>query len=159
MQIRGIIPPVATPMQANEDLDLPRFRWFLDHLIGAGVHGYVARLATFLCKQLAEILVRGIAVRVVLDALLPERDLAIGVAWVGCSNSAAGPWILELRGRVRFVNERRKGRSRSGSAERSQSVAQRHHEQRAERDEHVTFLRSGGKLEHWRLRPLVWSNL
>src|SRR5881396_2939882 len=39
MQIRGIIPPVATPMQANEDLDLPRLRWFLDHLIGEGVHG------------------------------------------------------------------------------------------------------------------------
>jgi 4-hydroxy-tetrahydrodipicolinate synthase len=39
MQIRGIIPPVATPMQANEDLDLSRLRWFLDHLIGAGVHG------------------------------------------------------------------------------------------------------------------------
>jgi len=39
MQIRGIIPPVATPMQANEDLDLPRFRWFLDHLIEQGVHG------------------------------------------------------------------------------------------------------------------------
>ena len=39
MQIRGIIPPVATPMLANEDLDLPRFRWFLDHLIGARVHG------------------------------------------------------------------------------------------------------------------------
>ncbi len=39
MQIRGIIPPVATPMQANEDLDLPRFRWFLDHLIQKGVHG------------------------------------------------------------------------------------------------------------------------
>jgi 4-hydroxy-tetrahydrodipicolinate synthase len=39
MQIRGIIPPVATPMQANEDLDLPRLRWFLDHLIEAGVHG------------------------------------------------------------------------------------------------------------------------
>jgi 4-hydroxy-tetrahydrodipicolinate synthase len=39
MQIRGIIPPVATPMQANEDLDLPRFRWFLDHLIREGVHG------------------------------------------------------------------------------------------------------------------------
>src|SRR5579871_2105526 len=30
MQIRGIIPPVATPMQANEDLD---------HLIESGVHG------------------------------------------------------------------------------------------------------------------------
>jgi 4-hydroxy-tetrahydrodipicolinate synthase len=39
MQIRGIIPPVATPMQANEDLDLPRFKWFLDHLINEGVHG------------------------------------------------------------------------------------------------------------------------
>jgi 4-hydroxy-tetrahydrodipicolinate synthase len=39
MQIHGIIPPVATPMLANEDLDLPRLRWFLDHLIANGVHG------------------------------------------------------------------------------------------------------------------------
>src|SRR6202051_4499849 len=39
MQIRGIIPPVATPMQANEDLDLPRLKWFLDRLITSGVHG------------------------------------------------------------------------------------------------------------------------
>jgi 4-hydroxy-tetrahydrodipicolinate synthase len=39
MKIHGIIPPVATPMQANEDLDLPRFKWFLDRLINAGVHG------------------------------------------------------------------------------------------------------------------------
>src|SRR6266581_5244973 len=39
MRFHGIIPPVATPMQANEDLDLPRLKWFLDHLIGAGVHG------------------------------------------------------------------------------------------------------------------------
>src|SRR5271156_2497423 len=39
MAIQGIIPPVATPMQANEDLDLPRLKWFLDHLIGEGVHG------------------------------------------------------------------------------------------------------------------------
>ena len=39
MKIQGIIPPVATPMQANEDLDLPRLRWFLDHLITSGVHG------------------------------------------------------------------------------------------------------------------------
>jgi 4-hydroxy-tetrahydrodipicolinate synthase len=39
MEIRGIIPPVATPMQANEDLDLPRLKWFLDHLIREGVHG------------------------------------------------------------------------------------------------------------------------
>src|SRR3954468_1912542 len=37
--IHGIIPPVATPMQANEDLDLPRLKWFLDHLISSGVHG------------------------------------------------------------------------------------------------------------------------
>src|SRR5260370_21324679 len=39
MNIHGIIPPVATPMLANEDLDLPRLRWFLDHLIASGVHG------------------------------------------------------------------------------------------------------------------------
>src|SRR5882672_8976078 len=39
MIVQGIIPPVATPMQANEDLDLPRLRWFLDQLIHAGVHG------------------------------------------------------------------------------------------------------------------------
>src|SRR5436190_8795280 len=39
MQIRGIIPPIATPMQANEDLDLPRLKWFLDHQINSGVHG------------------------------------------------------------------------------------------------------------------------
>src|SRR5260370_33351074 len=39
MHIRGIIPQVATPMQANEDLDLPRLRWFLDQLIKQGVHG------------------------------------------------------------------------------------------------------------------------
>jgi 4-hydroxy-tetrahydrodipicolinate synthase len=38
MNIHGIIPPVATPMKSNEDLDLPRLRWFLDHLIGHGVH-------------------------------------------------------------------------------------------------------------------------
>jgi 4-hydroxy-tetrahydrodipicolinate synthase len=39
MQIRGIIPPVATPMLANEDVDLPRLKWFIDHLIKEGVHG------------------------------------------------------------------------------------------------------------------------
>jgi 4-hydroxy-tetrahydrodipicolinate synthase len=39
MKIQGIIPPVATPMQANEDLDLPRLKWFLDHQIKSGVHG------------------------------------------------------------------------------------------------------------------------
>ncbi len=39
MTFHGIIPPVATPMRADEELDLPRLRWFLDHLIGNGVHG------------------------------------------------------------------------------------------------------------------------
>src|SRR3989442_14260010 len=39
LQIHGIIPPVATPMKTNEDLDLPRLRWFLNHLIQNGVHG------------------------------------------------------------------------------------------------------------------------
>jgi 4-hydroxy-tetrahydrodipicolinate synthase len=39
MRIHGIIPPVATPMRDNEDLDLPRLKWFLDHLIAKGVHG------------------------------------------------------------------------------------------------------------------------
>jgi 4-hydroxy-tetrahydrodipicolinate synthase len=39
MRIQGIIPPVATPMQANEDLDLPRLKWFIDRLIQGGVHG------------------------------------------------------------------------------------------------------------------------
>lgn len=39
MQVRGIIPPVATPMLANEDLDLPRLKWFIDHLLTSGVHG------------------------------------------------------------------------------------------------------------------------
>jgi 4-hydroxy-tetrahydrodipicolinate synthase len=39
VQIHGIIPPVATPMLADESLDLPRLRWFLDRLIAQGVHG------------------------------------------------------------------------------------------------------------------------
>jgi len=39
MKIQGIIPPVATPMLANEDIDIPRLKWFIDHLINSGVHG------------------------------------------------------------------------------------------------------------------------
>jgi 2-dehydro-3-deoxy-D-pentonate aldolase len=38
MRIEGIIPPVATPLKDNEDLDLPRLKWFIDHLITSGVH-------------------------------------------------------------------------------------------------------------------------
>ena len=37
----GIIPPVVTPLLANEDLDLPRFTWLLDHLISQNVHAYL----------------------------------------------------------------------------------------------------------------------
>jgi 4-hydroxy-tetrahydrodipicolinate synthase len=39
MHVHGIIPPVATPMRPDEELDLPRLRWFLDRLIAGGVHG------------------------------------------------------------------------------------------------------------------------
>jgi len=40
MEIHGIIPPVATPMKPDENLDLPRLRWFLDSLLTQGVHGF-----------------------------------------------------------------------------------------------------------------------
>lgn len=39
MQLRGIIPPIVTPMLANEDLDLPRLRSLIDQQIAKGVHG------------------------------------------------------------------------------------------------------------------------
>lgn len=39
MQLRGIIPPIVTPMQANEDVDLPRLCQLIDRLLAAGVHG------------------------------------------------------------------------------------------------------------------------
>ncbi len=38
MQFHGIIPPIATPMLPNEDLDLPRLKWFLDHQLSSGIH-------------------------------------------------------------------------------------------------------------------------
>jgi 4-hydroxy-tetrahydrodipicolinate synthase len=39
MQLRGIIPPVVTPMLSNEDIDLPRLRELIDFQIAKGVHG------------------------------------------------------------------------------------------------------------------------
>lgn len=39
MSFHGIIPPVVTPMKANEDLDLDRLRKLIDHLLAKGVHG------------------------------------------------------------------------------------------------------------------------
>src|SRR5262245_55271811 len=68
MEIRGIIPPVATPMQANEALDLPRLKWFLDHLIGEGVHG------VFVLGTNSE--------SYALDALLKQQVLATAVEHV-----------------------------------------------------------------------------
>src|SRR5258708_5402526 len=37
--LSGIIPPVVTPMLANEDLDLPRLRAVINHQLAKGVHG------------------------------------------------------------------------------------------------------------------------
>jgi dihydrodipicolinate synthase/N-acetylneuraminate lyase len=37
--LHGIIPPIVTLMQANEDLDLPRLRQLIDRRLAAGLHG------------------------------------------------------------------------------------------------------------------------
>ena len=39
MNLHGIIPPLVTPMQANEDLDLPRLRRLIDEQLAKGVNG------------------------------------------------------------------------------------------------------------------------
>ncbi len=39
MNLHGIIPPVVTPMKENEDVDLDRLRWLIEHLLAQGVHG------------------------------------------------------------------------------------------------------------------------
>src|SRR5258708_5814701 len=39
LTLSGIIPPVVTPMQANEDLDLPRLRAVINHQLEKGVYG------------------------------------------------------------------------------------------------------------------------
>ena len=39
MALQGIIPPVVTPMLADESLDLPGLRAHIDFLLGKGVHG------------------------------------------------------------------------------------------------------------------------
>src|SRR5947209_5404323 len=39
MQLKGIIPPCVTPFTADQDLDLPRLRSHIDHMLAAGVHG------------------------------------------------------------------------------------------------------------------------
>ena len=38
MELRGIVPPIVTPMRANEDVDLPRLRELIDRILAARVH-------------------------------------------------------------------------------------------------------------------------
>lgn len=54
MQIRGIIPPVVTPMKSNEDLDLPRLKQHIDWQIAAGVHGIFVLGTTGECCSMDE---------------------------------------------------------------------------------------------------------
>lgn len=39
MKLRGIIPPVVTPMTADQDVDLPGLRRHIDYMLARGVHG------------------------------------------------------------------------------------------------------------------------
>jgi 4-hydroxy-tetrahydrodipicolinate synthase len=39
LQIRGVIPPLITPMDENEKLDTPALRNLIEHVIKGGVHG------------------------------------------------------------------------------------------------------------------------
>src|SRR5262249_60551823 len=39
MRFHGVIPPIVTPMKADESLDLDGLRRGIDHLLGHGVHG------------------------------------------------------------------------------------------------------------------------
>jgi 4-hydroxy-tetrahydrodipicolinate synthase len=39
MRLRGIIPPVVTPMTPDQETDLPGLRRHIDHMLARGVHG------------------------------------------------------------------------------------------------------------------------
>jgi len=52
MQVRGIIPPVVTPMTSDEEVDFARLRRLIDHLIGSGVHGIFVLGTTGECYAL-----------------------------------------------------------------------------------------------------------
>jgi dihydrodipicolinate synthase/N-acetylneuraminate lyase len=39
MKLRGIIPPVVTPMTADQEIDLDGLRRHIDWQLAAGVHG------------------------------------------------------------------------------------------------------------------------
>jgi 4-hydroxy-tetrahydrodipicolinate synthase len=52
MHVRGIIPPLVTPMRADEEVDYSRLRQLIDHLIGSGVHGIFVLGTTGECYAL-----------------------------------------------------------------------------------------------------------
>jgi 4-hydroxy-tetrahydrodipicolinate synthase len=52
MRVRGIIPPVVTPMTPDEDVDYPRLCQVIDHQIAAGVHGIFVLGTTGECYAL-----------------------------------------------------------------------------------------------------------
>jgi 2-dehydro-3-deoxy-D-pentonate aldolase len=52
MQVRGIIPPVVTPMTPDEEVDYTKLRRLIDHLIGSGVHGIFVLGTTGECYAL-----------------------------------------------------------------------------------------------------------
>ena len=54
MKISGIIPPVVTPMKANEDIDLPRLKQHIDWQISKGVHGIFVLGTTGECCSMDE---------------------------------------------------------------------------------------------------------
>lgn len=37
--LRGIVPPVVTPLTADHELDLPALRTHIDYMLSKGVHG------------------------------------------------------------------------------------------------------------------------
>lgn len=39
MHLRGIIPPVVTPMTADQEVDLPGLQKLIDLMLARGVHG------------------------------------------------------------------------------------------------------------------------
>jgi 4-hydroxy-tetrahydrodipicolinate synthase len=52
MQVRGIIPPVVTPMTPDEEVDYAKLRKFIDYQIACGVHGIFVLGTTGECYAL-----------------------------------------------------------------------------------------------------------
>lgn len=52
LQIRGIIPPIVTPMLADEEVDFPTLRKLIDHQIACGVNGIFVLGTTGECYAL-----------------------------------------------------------------------------------------------------------